>query len=290
MRSMTGFGRSEINTPFGRLVLEIQSVNRKYLETFIYLPKELLSFEIEIRKMVMMSLSRGQVNLRFSFLFDEKNKLGLFPNAKLLKKMKNGWVQIAHDLGFPKNEINLSFLSQRLDSVSSQNTWDLKRLKRPIQDCTKKALHELLIMKKLEGKSLKKDIEKRLIHIEKKITKIENLAPMVKKKVFEKLKTKIQVLVGNLKEDNAIRELAPLLEKLDITEEIVRFRSHNKQFFSLLKFEDKIVGKKMDFLVQEMLREANTISSKSPDSQITSFIIDIKTELERIREQIQNIE
>jgi uncharacterized protein (TIGR00255 family) len=293
--SMTGFGRAVFDAPFGRLIAEIQSVNRKYLEVFVSMPKEFGRFEHEVRKWVGEVLSRGQVSVRI-FLIPTAAAIGnLLPEADFLRELKKGWERIALELRMDPKEIDLSFLMQYLPSqqkLELARDEDMPALHR----CVDEALQGLLKMKKAEGKALTTDLEKRLKELERMINEIEALSPdsakKMRQKLFEKMEEALQQMIGKgtEAEERLLREVAIFAERVDVSEEITRFRSHLTQFQDLLTPKSGAAGRKMDFLIQEMGREVNTIGSKASESKISHLVVDMKSELEKMREQIQNIE
>jgi uncharacterized protein (TIGR00255 family) len=284
---MTGFGRAVAKPKFGRLTVEIQSVNRKYLEVFISLPKEFGRFEHEVRKWATEAVSRGQVSIR---IFLESDKLEeILPDVKMLKGLKKEWEKIAKQLGTDPKEITLPFLMQNRPSQTKQELArdeDLPALKK----CVEEALESLLKMKKAEGKALAQDLSTRLKGLEKKIDTVESQAPDATKRMRQKLFERMEEVLkpGVETEERLLREVALFAERVDISEEITRFRSHVAQFKDQLK--GTVVGRKMDFLIQEFGREVNTIGSKSMDTKISHIVVELKSELEKMREQIQNIE
>ncbi len=289
---MTGFGRAQTTTPSGRVVLEISSVNRKYLDVSIQMPKELSLFETELRNLVNQRLHRGQILLRYTLYTDPQSQAFL-PDKALCKKLKRGWEDIAKDLGFTKADVTLSFLAQQLQKLSQPiEIEDVTKHKKLLITCTEKALDYLIHMKIEEGKALCLDMQKRLHSLEKILLEIEKKAPesalRIKKKMEEKLTELFPKESDNY--ERVLREAVIYSERSDITEEIVRFRSHLKQFLTLLKKSEEAVVKKMDFLMQELMREINTIGAKSSDAAISSHVVEVKSELEKVREQVQNIE
>ena len=291
--SMTGFGRSVCEAPFGRLVAEIQSVNRKYLEIFISLPKEFNRFDPEIRKWVSESISRGQVSVRLFLTPSEEVLNQLMPDPALLKRLKKAWVKLARVCKTSEKEISLSFLLQHLPPLSQgelegQEEEQLAALK----ECIQEALQGVVAMKRREGQSLAIDIGQRLIELERMLRSIEKLAPDSVAKQRQKLQERIREVLepGAELDERILREVAFFAEKVDIAEEITRFHSHIGQFREILQSKNGPVGRKLDFLVQEIGREINTIGSKSADAAISRLIVEGKSELEKVREQIQNIE
>ena len=288
--SMTGFGRAVCDARFGRLVVEIQSVNRKYLEVFLSLPKELNRFDIEIRKWVSESISRGQVSIRLFLTPSEEALSQLMPDVALLKRLKKAWIKLAKAGGYSEKSIDLPFLLERLPAVSSQEPEDeqLAALKK----CVSEALQSMVEMKRKEGASLAIDIGQRLLGMERMIDQIEKIAPDSVTKQRQKLQERMKEVLapGAELDERILREVAFFADRIDITEEITRFHSHIGQFQEILQAKNGPVGRKLDFLVQEIGREINTIGSKSADAAISRLVVDAKSELEKIREQIQNVE
>lgn len=289
LSSMTGFGRAILDAPFGRLTVEIQSVNRKYLEVFVSLPKEFSRFEHEVRKWVGDAVSRGGVSVRI-FLIPTLNAVeGLLPNVEVLKGLKKAWEKIAREIGSDPQLIDLPFIMQHFPSQPRQDVAsddDLEGLNK----CVSEALKAFIAMKQTEGKALSLDLAGRINELERMLDEVEKHAPDATKKMRQKLFEKMEELLksGPEVEERLLREVALFAERVDVTEEITRFRSHTAQFKSLLK--GGIVGRKMDFLIQEMGREVNTVGSKSMEAKIAHLVVEMKSELEKIREQVQNLE
>ena len=294
IKSMTAYGRASVSAVQWRFVIEIHSVNRKMLDMSLYLPKDLLRFDIEIRKWLSQYLERGQITLRLT-LQSEGGSNKLFSNYSIqLKTLKEGWNKVASELGYdPEKMIDLSFLVSQLQMLPSfESKEDEETLKASLKAAVEVALQELMVMKETEGKTLALDIQKRLKLIEENIAAIElkKEFPLIhyRKKLIDRLKE-----VGHLHaeaEERIIREVALLAEKMDVTEELVRLRTHIEQFRQHLSLHEKAVGRTLDFLTQEMHREINTLGSKSADSEISLYVVKIKSELDKIREQVQNIE
>lgn len=291
MKSMTGFGRSEREAPFGKLVVEIQSVNRKYFELNISLPKEFSRFENEVRKKVSEQVQRGLVWVRV-YIFPNASTLeSLLPDVGLLQSLREGWEKIAEALGYGNKAVDFRFLVEHFAEMPQ-----LKLAKdedfTPISECLDAALKALNSMKSAEGNALAKDIGSRLTLMEKTLSEIEEVSPDAVAKMRLKLKERMEEIFARTEEldERLLREVAMFAERVDISEEITRFRSHLVQYRDHLKERAGPAGRKMDFLTQEMGREINTIGSKSMDSRISHFVVDVKSELEKVREQIQNIE
>lgn len=289
LTSMTGFGRAVLEAKLGKLTVEIQSINRKYLEVFVSLPKEFGRFESEIRKWVGEKISRGQVSVRIFLSPSAEGLTASLPDVKMLKELKKHWEKIAKALNTDPQEITLPFLIQNLPTQPRQELSSEADLA-PLKSCVSKALDGLLKMKETEGKALASDLQDRLKILEKHLKAIEKHAPDATKKMRQKLAEKLQEVFepGVEMDERLLREVALFAEKVDVTEEITRFHSHISQFKGVLK--EGGAGRKMDFLIQEMGREINTIGSKSLESSISRLVIDVKSELEKMREQIQNLE
>jgi len=287
---MTAYGRAAIETPFGQWVIEIHSINRKMLDISIHLPRELLRFDTEIRKWITEAISRGQITVRVNSSFEGAAQA----SYSVLSALKQFWEKIAKDLGYnPKEAVDLAFLTQQMHFLPQEVSKDqesqlLSALKQGVQE----TLKALIQMKEKEGGALEKDVEMRLKLIESTLAKISRRSPEVVERSREKMREKMKEIIPVLSEMEArlAQEVALLAEKLDITEELTRLDSHLQQFFERLKSGEKALGRTLDFLVQEMHREINTIASKSADAGISQEAITVKSELEKIREQIQNIE
>lgn len=285
LRSMTGFGRAVINSPIGRLTVEIYSVNRKFLEISVTSPREFGQFETEVRKWISDVATRGQISVKIFFV--PTLMKGVLPEAEVLKSLKMGWDRLAQDVGLDTKEITLTFLMQYLPIQPQEpSEKELDALK----TCVGEALHSFMAMKLTEGEALAADFASRIKELERMIDDIEKHAPdatlKMKTKLFEKMQEALSA--SHELEERLIREVALFAERVDISEEITRFRSHIEQFKMLLKSD--VVGRKMDFLLQELGREVNTIGSKSMEAKISHTVVSMKSELEKIREQVQNVE
>jgi len=290
LASMTGFGRAIFDAPFGRLIAEIQSVNRKYLEIFVSLPKEFGRFEHDIRTCVGEKISRGQVSVRIHVIPSAHAALAQLPNPEALKELKRGWEKIARSLGYDSTTIDLPFLmlySPIQQKVNLAEDQDLEA----VEKCLEEALEGLIKMKIKEGKALSTDVKRRLASMKKNLKAIESLAPDASERMKKNLADKIKELQASPElDDRILRETLLFADRVDITEEITRLESHFRQFHEMFEGKERTIGRKMDFLIQEMGREINTIGSKSLDAKISHLVVEMKSELEKIREQIQNIE
>lgn len=290
--SMTGFGRAIFDAPFGRIIAEVQSINRKFLDISILLPKEFSRFELEIRKWVSERIARGQVSVRIYVIPNAASVVGLLPDPEILKNLKGGWERLSQQIGLNSGSIDLSFLllhSPVQQKIAQAADSDLVS----IEHCLREALSSLIEMKFDEGAALTTDFYQRIGLLEKYLQSIESFAPASVLRMKEKFHEKIKELgqPGGLDlEDRIAREVLFYAERLDVSEEIVRLKSHFSQFREICKTQEGSIGRKMDFLIQEIGREINTIGSKSADANISHLIVEMKSELEKIREQVQNIE
>jgi len=294
IKSMTAYGRFSKQTPFGRFVIEIHSVNRKMLDVAVYFPKELLRFEVEVRKWIMAEVERGQVTVRITLQHEGIDERVYAQTLKQLQVVKTSWDQIALKLGLdPKKEIDLRFLVDQMQIVSPvQEEKEEALLREPLQEAVKGALHELMKMKVQEGKALLTDMVGRLKTIQQTLVVIEGKKEGLLNRYRQRIRERLQE-VGPLVpevEEKIHREVALLAERADVTEEIVRAHSHLQQFQAHVDTADRAVGRTLDFLAQEMNREVNTLATKSLDTEVSLLVVQIKSELEKIREQVQNIE
>lgn len=291
IKSMTAYGRATKSTSIGQWVLELHCVNRRMLDISMHLSKELLRFDIEIRKWVSALVSRGQVTVRVYLL---QEAAMITQSSSSLKEMKSAWEKIAVELGYdPKDCVSLSFLANQLSSYPTQSSIeDEQEILNVLKHLFQEASVQVLKMKETEGKALAEDIRNRLKIMEESFRLIGALAPDAAERYRNKLQERIQEVCtsGAECDERILREVAIYAERLDITEELTRLHSHLEQFRSLLDSDEKSVGRTLDFLTQEMNREINTIASKSAETEISRLVVMCKSELEKIREQTQNIE
>ena len=290
IHSMTGFGKGSVATSKISIEVEVKSVNSRYLEVFIKLPQFLSHKEYELRELIKDKIKRGKINvsiqvkrdttLNGSTAFDEDKLKSYLKVLKQIKKAAN----LSEEIKLEHLLNNKEFL---VSSDYDLSETEFNKLKRTVNT----ALNNLQIMKKNEGQELAKDLTKRIRFIESNINEIGNESKNSINDYYNKLKERIVELLADSKisEERLNLELALIADKADITEESVRLKSHLKFFIECIKKEAE-PGRKLNFLCQEMNREANTISSKSISTSITHKVVLIKEEIEKIREQIQNIE
>ncbi len=292
---MTAFARASTTAFMGRFVVEIQSVNRKFLEIHTHLPKQFISFDSEIKKKLANTIGRGQINLVLSVQFNDNFiPQSIQPNIAMAKSIKLAWDAIITSVDIKDAERGLELLLVREPSLFLHDNELKNRSKifEIIQKCITETLEKFDKMRKTEGAYLEKEIINRINSIKLFVEDIEKNTSDATEKLKEKLTKRLEeVLPDNGEnEERLLREIVIYAERCDITEEITRLNSHVDQFINLIKDEDSHIGKTLDFLIKEMHRELQTIVVKASDNAISSLVIKAKSELEKIKEQIQNVE
>ena len=293
MKSMTGYGRGECTAKGARITVELNSVNRKQAEVSLSVPSELESIEPDLRDLILASVSRGRVSGRVVLQYTGASRASAVAvNETQAKAYRWELSKLAKSLEIPDN-LSLDSLL-RLPGVleSAQPTLDAKAFRAPIKSALGQALEGLLSMREKEGGNLGRDLAKRLAKLRRIVKRVAKIAPDVikhhRERLIERLK-KANVDVPDMDDDRLLREIVYYTDRTDITEELTRLGSHFVQLEECLS--DVVpVGRKLDFLAQEMFREINTIGSKANDANISSEVVTLKTELEKIREQVQNVE
>ncbi|MEE8113434.1 MAG: YicC/YloC family endoribonuclease [Nitrososphaerales archaeon] len=289
--SMTGYGRGEASSEGITVAVELRSVNSRFLEVTARLPRLLSLRENETKELIRTKIARGKINLLATVERERNTALPLKVNAsaakayyKLLNQLRKAVklkesVKLEHLLRFSE------VLVQKESENTDEEEWAL------LQEALDKALDELVHMRESEGGELKKDFEERIATLDQTVDKIENLSREQVPAERTRLRDRIKQLMERevIDEGRLELELALLADRLDVTEECVRFRSHNKFFLRALE-NNEPAGRKLNFLVQEMNREANTVGSKSSASEIAHLVVHLKEELEKVREQLQNVE
>ncbi|EEP65375.1 TIGR00255-like family protein [Veillonella dispar ATCC 17748] len=293
MKSMTGFGSGTATKDGITCTVEIKSVNARFLDLFIRSPKQINPFETIIRGLVQDRITRGKVEVSVSIQDAGERPKTFTINSVLRKQIQELLVQ--EEFYDDPKKVPL----QAVNSVS--NEWIQQQdtpiaedvLSEIVKESTTQALDALIAMRTVEGKHIEQDLLSRISTLENVIKHIDENKAGAVEAYREHIKGKIQEylvsLEASISEDRFLQEIALLADKTDITEEIVRFTSHVVQLKNTLVDENSI-GRKVDFILQEMNREVNTIGSKAMDSSITEFVVQLKCELEKIREQVQNVE
>lgn len=290
---MTGYGRAVHEEGDVQVGVEILSVNRKHLDINIILPRHLTRFDPDVRKLISSQVFRGHLTVRITATFGGEAPLVVKANPALARQLYKGWEEIAEAVGFEKeSNITLNLFENEPDLFIYEETEEMSKLGPKVLHAVEAALKPFMQMRIKEGEMLQKDIEGRLVFLKEAIEFIESHSGNATEKYRQKLLVKMQEVLPTLEttDERLIKEIALFSEKVDIAEEILRFKSHLDQLKQLLKSKNDTPGKTAEFLLQEFGREINTIGSKTSEIIITKKVVDVKAELERIREQIQNIE
>lgn len=292
IKSMTGFGRGEYLQDLYKIKVEIKAVNHRYNDINVKMPRHISYLEESIKKIIKEKISRGKVDVYINLEYINESPIEVKVDIPLAKSYKNALEELVIELNLEDNIRlnNILNISEIIKTERRELDEDL------IWECIKHgvelALDNLMIMREKEGRELKLDILSKLDNIEESLFHIIERSPFVVLEYKEKLKERIKDLLDNnisLDEDRINSEVAFFADKSSIDEEIVRLKSHIKQFKTILE-EDDAIGRKLDFLIQELNREINTIGSKANDIVISKYVVELKAELEKIREQVQNIE
>ncbi len=290
VRSMTGFGRSEIEKDGILLVTEIRSVNHKYCEISLRLPKWLTHFEASVRALLQRRILRGKLSVSVTWNGD-----GGSGALALAEDVADRYVALLRALKARYNlvdEIDLKtlvsfpdLLSPEKFPASDETSWRL------VEESVTKAIDDVISMKDAEGASLKEELRARATGLLEHVRAVETRAPLRVHEARDKLRARLAELLagGEIPEERLALEVVIFADKLDCTEECVRLRAHVKQFLSLLD-SDELAGRKLNFLLQEMNREANTMGAKALDVDVVNQVVCVKDEIEKLREQVQNIE
>lgn len=293
LKSMTAYGRAHLRSKIGYFTIEIHSVNRKFLEVSVQTPRELNRFDIEIKKWLLPYITRGQVTIKITATFENTTPFLIHPDLSLARQLKSAWLEIATELGMDQNEFSLSLIS-RVEGLlkSEENLQEEDYYRQALKEVFEEVLNKFTEMKIQEGLVLQQDIINRIQIIRLVLDSIVKKVPGATLKYRNKLMNRLNELLPEHteNEERILREVALFAEKIDIVEEITRFTFHLTHFEELIHSALPSVGKTLEFVLQELNREINTIGSKSSDIEIARSVIEIKSELERIREQIQNVE
>lgn len=292
IKSMTGYGGSKQVTHEREYSVDIKSVNHRYLEINLRLPKEFIKFEGEIKSLISKYVQRGKVDVYISFKSFSEKDYKITPNLGLLKQYLEAINVVRENFLEVQDDFSLSTFIKLPDALVIENQeFDSDIIKNELLNCVEDALKNLDSMRKAEGENLKRDILQRIEKINEIVQKIEGYSASLVESYREKLYKRINEYfeLKNIDENRLMLEITLFADKSDITEELVRLKSHIVQFVECLNAGGAI-GKKLDFIIQEMNREANTIGAKSTIYEISNCVVSLKDELEKIREQVQNIE
>ncbi|MDO4678625.1 MAG: YicC/YloC family endoribonuclease [Eubacteriales bacterium] len=291
IKSMTGFGRSEAVTGERKITVELKSVNHRYLDLSIKMPKKLSFLESAIRNLMKTYIQRGKVDVFITYEDYTLNSGALKYNKELAAEYLGYLRQMQEEFGL-ENDIKVSTLSRYPEVLTMEDqSPDEEKLWSFLEPVLRQACEKFVDARVLEGHNLEKDLLEKLEELDKKVQMVEERSP----EVVSAYRAKLEARVHELFEDSQIddsriaAEVVMFSDKICNDEETVRLRSHIKNMKKIVT-EKEGIGRKLDFMAQEMNREANTILSKSSDLEISNIAIDLKTEIEKIREQIQNVE
>lgn len=289
--SMTGLGMAEIQHEGTTINVELRSVNNRFLELMCRMPPFLSRYEREVKDIIKSQITRGKLYVSISVQGETNNVLDIGVDLKKAQSIRNVLNELRKVTGV-NEELRLEHFLQFSEvfqsikeSETSEKIWE------KVRDVLTRALEDLKQMRIQEGKALEKDIMKRIRCLGKNITAIQKIAKKNLSESYKKMVERIEKLMGNreLDKERLHTEIVLMADKMDVTEECVRLQSHNQVFLRTLK-QEVVVGKRLNFLLQEMNRETNTISSKASNAEISHLVVEMKEEIEKLREQVQNLE
>ncbi|HOL13599.1 MAG TPA: YicC family protein [Bacillota bacterium] len=286
--SMTGYGQGSISNEKYTITVEMRSVNSRYLEIKFKLPSMWGELEERMRELISSKISRGRVEVSVFVSYAQTDaKLNI--DWQLLESVKEAHEKLSNTVGLaePLSFTDLLAVEGVLTLEKPQE--DLEEIWKDLSVALTEALDQLYNMRRAEGERLAEDITQRIEYIKKKTLELESLAPLIVKELYDRIKERVAEMDVALQEERLLQEVALIAEKMNVTEELVRLKSHCDGFLQIMQ-ENNSVGRKLDFLLQEMNREINTTGSKSSNLTVSRNVVEIKSELEKIREQIQNIE
>lgn len=291
IRSMTGYGRAEEMIDGMNIAVEIKSVNHRYFEFSARVPRIYGFLEEKLKSFTNSLISRGKVECYVSVENLEEAETEIIVNHSLAEGYIKALKELSDKFGL-SNEVSSTILSRYPDVLTLHKAPDdEEKIWKAVNIVAEKAVNKFIKMRETEGERLKADILSRANNILQNVEFVEERSPQTVKEYNEKLISRMQELLGDVKvdEQRLLNEAAVYADKIAVAEETVRLRSHISQLQSFMN-ADEAIGRKLDFLVQEINREANTIGSKAQDVEIAKHVISIKAEVEKIREQVQNIE
>jgi len=290
IKSMTGYGKSSITENLREYQVEIKTINHRYADVNIKMPRTISYLEDDVKKEILKQVNRGKVDVFISYYNNSKEGNEVKINTEIAKLYIDELRKLASEEGLQSN-IEVVDIAKFPDVLKIQANNDDETIKEELLAVVKQATDSLMKMRQEEGAKIAKDLEERLDAVEAKVLEISKLSTGLIEDYVVKLEDRIKDLLKTEEIDKSrlAQEVVIYADKCSVEEEITRLKSHISQFRKLLESKDAI-GKKLDFLIQEMNRETNTIGSKANNLEITNYVVDVKTELENIREQIQNIE
>ena len=291
MKSMTGFGRAIYENSNRNYIIDLKTVNNKYSDINVKLPRRISFLEEKIRKAIANKITRGKVEATITFFDYSSKSKKIVLNKEIAKEYIKQLREIADENELSEN-INIVEIAKLPDILNSIDVENDEEIAEETLQCLNMALDNLIEMRAKEGENIKKDLAKRLEKVAILVNNIEKESTGLVEEYVLKLEKRVkEILNTNIIDENRVAQEAVIYaDKMSIEEELTRLKSHIEQFNELINNTQNPIGKKLDFIIQEMNRETNTIGSKSGSNGITNLVIDLKVELEDIREQIQNIE
>lgn len=292
IKSMTGFGRCELVDGERKYTVEMKGVNHRYLDVNIRMPKKLNFFETAIRTLLKQYVSRGKVDLFLTYEDQSQGQAVLKYNASLAEEYMERLREMEEQFGL-ENDVRVSTLSRYPDVLTmEEQALDEEEIWSGLEKAVKGAAVQFVETRTLEGENLRRDIIEKLDGMAELVGSIEKRAPEIIAEYREKLEEKVKELLEDTQIDDSriAAEVVIFADKICTDEEVVRLKSHIGHMKDVLLSDEAGIGRKLDFIAQEMNREANTILSKANDLETSNIGIDLKTEIEKVREQIQNIE
>ena len=289
MFSMTGYGKAEYSQNGINLVVELKTVNNRNFDFNCKTPRAFIALEDTIRKTVQNLVKRGRVDLFINFSDTRENVTELSVNVDKAKSYYNASKVISEELNLP-NDLSVTSIMKSPDVITDNSVFNVEEFEQIVKQTVELACQKLNTMRRIEGEKLVADMLNRMDTIKGLADKIRELAPLVALEYKNKLKTRIEDFLQDVKYDEArlLSEVAFYTDRVNIDEELTRLNSHILQFRDIVKVDG--AGKKLDFLMQEFNRETNTICSKSNDIEVTRNALELKNEIEKVREQVQNLE
>ncbi len=290
IKSMTGYGKANLEKNEREYQVEIKSVNHRYLDISVKMPRVLSYLEEAVKKEIASKVKRGKIDVFITFQNNSTEGKAIKINTEIAKIYIDELKKLANQENILAN-IEVTEISKFPDVLSIQNNQEDETIKNELLETVKEATKNLVQMRQVEGQKMAEDLMQRIQAIQEKVKEISALSTGLIEEYVVKLESRIKEILKNQEVDptRLAQEVVIYADKCSVEEEVTRLKSHIAQFEKLLNAEEAI-GKKLDFIIQEMNRETNTIGSKANNLEITNDVIDVKTELENVREQIQNIE
>ncbi len=291
IKSMTGYGSAKGQSGKLDLTVELRSVNNRFLDCSVRIPRVYTALEDAVKARVQSRVSRGKVDVFIAVDASKADDVTIQVNESLADAYMAALRQLSGRYGIPNDVTGVSLSRMPDVLVVTKAETDLESLRADLTDVLDRALDDFESMRRAEGEKLRQDMLARLVEVERLVSKAEERSPKTVAEYRERLTKRLQEVLENTRLDEAriLTEAAIFADRVSVNEETVRLRSHVAQFRQLLEGEEP-VGRKLDFLIQEFNREANTLGSKGNDIEMARIVVDLKAEIEKLREQLQNIE